>query len=98
MSPRRGATHRPKKWGTTASAKLTAAVLRRDHDPAAGYTPCYWCGKPADTADHYPIGRDEGGSDTLDNLVSACRPCNSARGAAYTNAKRAVDPGPSRDW
>lgn len=86
------------RWGGRRAARLTAAVLARDHDPAAGYTPCYWCGQPANTADHYPIGRDEGGSDTLDNLVSACKPCNSTRGAAYTNAKRGTDPPPSREW
>lgn len=94
----KGATHRTAQWGGRRAAALTAAVLARDHDDALGYAPCYWCGARATTADHHPIGRDEGGPDTLDNLVAACRPCNSARGAAYANSKRAADPGPSRDW
>lgn len=92
------ATRPAARWGTRAHAKLTALVLARDYDDTVGFTPCRWCGAPADTADHYPIGRDEGGPDTLDNLVSACRPCNSSRGAAYTNAKRFQPPGPSREW
>ena len=36
--------------------------------------------------------------DTTDNLVPACRPCNSRRGAIYTNRKRAAPAPPSRDW
>lgn len=92
------ATNPVRRWGGHRAAKLTAAVLARDYDAKLGYTPCYWCGGKASTADHYPIGRDEGGPDTLDNLVSACPPCNFARGAAYSNAKRVADPGPSREW
>lgn len=42
---------------------------------------CHWgCGRPAATADHLlPVSR--GGSNRLENLVPACRPCNSARQA-----------------
>jgi len=43
--------------------------------------PCHWCGEPADTADHL-IPRAMGGESTPDNLVPACRSCNSRRGAA----------------
>ena len=52
--------------------------------------PCYWCGTewtPKFTADHYPIEKDAGGPDTLDNLVSACASCNSARGQRYKTRK-----------
>ena len=50
---------------------------------------CHWCKKaPATDADHL-VPYDAGGSDDLDNLVPACKPCNSKRGAAYVNNKRA---------
>jgi len=57
----------------------------------AGNPPCHWCGKEGTkanplTADHL-IEHDRGGSDDLDNLVPACRKCNSQRGATY-KAKR----------
>ena len=40
---------------------------------------CYWCGAPADTADHL-VPKVRGGDDDESNLVAACRACNSARG------------------
>lgn len=46
----------------------------------AGDPACYWCGKPATTADHYPVKRVDGGSHGLENLVPACAKCNSGRG------------------
>ena len=51
---------------------------------------CHWCGKaPATTADHLHEV-DAGGSHDLDNLVPACKACNSKRGARYVNAKTAA--------
>lgn len=45
-----------------------------------GQPECYWgCGRPATTADHYPVKRADGGSHGLENLVPACRSCNSGR-------------------
>ena len=42
---------------------------------------CVYCGDPsADTADHL-IPRIRGGSDAGENLVLACRSCNSSKGA-----------------
>jgi len=46
---------------------------------------CVWCGAPVEsdvilTLDHC-IPRSKGGSNTPNNLVTACRRCNSARGA-----------------
>jgi 5-methylcytosine-specific restriction endonuclease McrA len=73
------------------------ACLARDYDEVLGYTPCHWCGKPASTADHWPIARAEGGPDTLANLVSACRPCNARRGAELFDQRAAVPP-PTRRW
>ena len=44
-----------------------------------GGLPCHWCGEPADTVDHV-VALADGGSNTLDNLVPACRRCNFQRG------------------
>jgi hypothetical protein len=41
---------------------------------------CYYCGKPADTWDHV-VPRKRGGLSTIDNLVPACRSCNSQKNA-----------------
>ncbi|WP_369406295.1 HNH endonuclease [Nocardiopsis trehalosi] len=46
----------------------------------AGDPPCHWCGAPATTADHL-VPRSLGGTNTLDNYVPSCSPCNSARAA-----------------
>lgn len=48
---------------------------------------CHWCGSTATQLDHL-IEVDRGG-DPFDpgNLVPACKPCNSRRGAEYKNAK-----------
>ena len=50
---------------------------------------CHWCGAPATEADHL-IEHDRGGTDTPDNLVPACKPCNSRRGNAYKNKRDAI--------
>jgi hypothetical protein len=54
---------------------------------------CHWCNsRQATTADHlietdrWPTGTP--GVNGLDNLVAACKPCNSSRGARYGNLKR----------
>lgn len=88
---------RLKRWAGGGVTRRRAAVLARDYDDALGYTPCHWCGKPATTADHWPIARANGGPDTLDNLVPACRPCNARRGAELYD-ERGGPPAPSRRW
>lgn len=88
----------PPRWAGRFAARLTIAVLDRDTDPALGYAPCRWCGAVATTADHWPVARSDGGPDTLDNLVAACKPCNSSRGARHGNYLRSTDPPPSRAW
>lgn len=55
----------------------------------ASNPPCHWCGAPATTADHL-IERDRDGDDSLENLVPACQPCNSSRGARYRNHKQSA--------
>lgn len=54
---------------------------------------CHWCNsRQATTADHLiEVDRwptDTPGVNGLDNLVAACKPCNSSRGARYGNLKR----------
>lgn len=66
--------------------KIRAAVLARD-----GWR-CYWCGRPAATVDHL-IARARGGDDNPANLVAACTPCNSSRGARMRPASA-----PPREW
>lgn len=55
--------------------RLSRLVLERD-----GYV-CAYCGGVADTADHI-TPKSRGGDDGLDNLVAACRPCNSSKGGS----------------
>jgi len=54
---------------------------------------CHWCNtRQATTADHLiEVDRwptDTPGVNGLDNLVAACKSCNSSRGARYGNLKR----------
>jgi 5-methylcytosine-specific restriction endonuclease McrA len=39
---------------------------------------CQYCGRPAENVDHI-IPRSRGGGHTWDNVVAACRPCNSRK-------------------
>jgi hypothetical protein len=51
---------------------------------------CHYCRRrPATEADHV-IEVDRGGDSSIDNLVPSCKPCNSAKGARYLNAKNAA--------
>lgn len=54
------------------------------------YPTCYWCKKAPSTEVDHLIEFDAGGSDEETNLVGACKPCNSRRGATYVNRKRAI--------
>jgi 5-methylcytosine-specific restriction endonuclease McrA len=59
----------PRRW-----RQLRTLVLRRDH-----YA-CYYCGGRATEADHF-ISRKNNGTDSIENLVAACRDCNEDKGA-----------------
>ncbi len=48
------------------------AVLVRDNFE------CQYCGRPAENVDHV-VPKSRGGSHTWDNVVAACRPCNSRK-------------------
>ena len=39
---------------------------------------CQYCGRPADNVDHI-VPKSRGGGHTWDNVVAACRPCNSRK-------------------
>ena len=39
---------------------------------------CQYCGRPAENVDHI-VPRSRGGAHTWDNVVAACRPCNSRK-------------------
>lgn len=68
--------------------KLRLSVFERDN-----YT-CQYCGKFTDKpqADHVmPISR--GGSDTLDNLVTACPQCNMSKGDRTPDEWQAIKSG-----
>ena len=39
---------------------------------------CQYCGRPAENVDHI-VPRSRGGGHTWDNVVAACRPCNSRK-------------------
>ena len=72
----------PKRTSDPTYLAARRAILQGD-------PPCHWCGAPATEADHL-IEHDRGGTDTPDNLVPACKPCNSRRGNAYKNKRDAI--------
>lgn len=39
---------------------------------------CQYCGRPADNVDHV-VPKSRGGAHTWENVVAACRPCNSRK-------------------
>ena len=66
----------PKRTSNPDYLRARAAIL-------TGNPLCHWCGRnPATEADHL-IEHDRGGTDTTDNLVPACKPCNARRGQQY---------------
>lgn len=54
-----------------ASMSRRAVFVRDDFE-------CQYCGRPAENVDHI-IPRSKGGGHTWDNVVAACRPCNSRK-------------------
>ena len=70
MSSRRGDPRLSRDY-----KRVRLQVLARD-----GYT-CHYCGDDATTADHIiPITKG-GDPISMDNMVAACRRCNSAKGS-----------------
>ena len=54
-----------------------AALTRRAVFARDGWV-CQYCGRPAENVDHV-IPRSKGGTHTWDNVVAACRRCNSRK-------------------
>ncbi len=94
--PTRKRTHNQNQIGhytKRSNARSTAEFKRNRRLILQGQPPCHWCNtRIATTADHLTeIDRwppNTPGLNGLDNLVAACKPCNSSRGARYGNLKR----------
>ena len=94
--PTRRRTHNQQQLGhysQRSTARSTAEFKRNRRLLLQDQPLCHWCNtRLATTADHlteidrWPIGH--AGVNSLDNLVAACKPCNSSRGARYGNLKR----------
>lgn len=65
-------------------AKLRAAVFERD-----GYA-CTYCGDTADLACDHILPVSRGGGNEMENLTTACRTCNSSKGAKTPEEWRAA--------
>jgi hypothetical protein len=70
----------PKRTSDTAYLKARRELL-------ADKPRCHWCKKRQATEADHLIEHDRGGTDTPDNLVPSCKPCNARRGANYKAAK-----------
>jgi hypothetical protein len=70
----------PKRTSNTAYLKARRELL-------ADKPRCHWCKKRQATEADHLIEHDRGGTDTPDNLVPSCKPCNARRGANYKAAK-----------
>ena len=58
-------------YRTRASLSRRAVFVRDNYE-------CQYCGRKAENVDHV-IPRSRGGGHTWDNVVAACRPCNSRK-------------------
>ncbi len=62
-----------------------AKRMFRDSIKARDGHKCVYCGSSENlTVDHIRP-KSKGGSDTADNLVTACRPCNQAKGSMHVD-------------
>lgn len=98
--PKQRRTHPPKQstqnlgtYTLNQRARATAEFKRNRKLLLQDKPMCHWCNAAqATTADHLiEVDRwqlNEPGINSLDNLVAACKPCNSSRGARYGNLKR----------
>jgi 5-methylcytosine-specific restriction endonuclease McrA len=69
-------THNGKQRATSEFKRNRAKLLA--DEPA-----CHWCGIARATEADHLLESDAGGSNSMDNLVPACKPCNARRGQAY---------------
>ena len=76
-SARRRSSVAPLRQGAVRPAhplNRRAVFIRDDHS-------CQYCGRPAENLDHV-VPRTQGGTHTWDNVVAACRRCNTPARAA----------------
>lgn len=67
-------------WSRATFIAVLVASVRPTRLRLGIYGPCFYCGDPtAGTVDHLRA-RARGGGDTPGNVVSACLPCNLAKG------------------
>jgi 5-methylcytosine-specific restriction endonuclease McrA len=79
-------------YRSRASLSRRAVFVRDDFE-------CQYCGRAAENVDHV-IPRSRGGGHTWDNVVAACRPCNSRkenRNAADVGMRLRHPPSPPHD-
>jgi 5-methylcytosine-specific restriction endonuclease McrA len=79
-------------YRSRASLSRRAVFVRDDFE-------CQYCGRAAENVDHV-IPRSRGGGHTWDNVVAACRPCNSRkenRNAADVGMRLRHPPRPPHD-
>lgn len=70
---------RNRRRAEKAATQGVRSLGRAVYQAIAAEAVCVYCGDPADSADHVvPLAR--GGRERPNNLVPACRPCNSAKG------------------
>jgi len=70
--------------GKHIPAAVYREVVKRDTPEGRDFPDCFYCKKPIQssydlTLDH-KVPREEGGEDVPDNLIPACRSCNSRKG------------------
>lgn len=71
MAVSKKAMRNPEKWASVSTSPTFRAALLGD--------PCVYCGNPSEDREHV-VPKSEGGKDK-DNIVGACRDCNSKRGS-----------------
>ena len=69
-------THNGKQRATSEFKRNRAKLL-------ADEPVCHWCGIARATEADHLLESDAGGTNDINNLVPACKPCNARRGQAY---------------
>lgn len=65
-------------WPEDVRRRIGDSGRGKHNGPHAVLGECVYCGAPATTHDHV-IPRTRGGSDSEENLVLACQPCNGSK-------------------